>query len=472
MSTSSTLQVMLKELHPTIETWFIRGHLLRVWHVTHCNDKSRVLSVEMVFMDAEGTKIQASITNDLLTTIQIPLIEGCLYEIRDALVVINEGKGRPTPHSYRLVIQRHSVFFKVKHRVFNKLGLSSVNSSELVDIGDSDDHLIEKIGLLTSISTEREYVTGEKEYLETHGPIPSIVVVQFARIVPPNHLFFGNAGIESVDNITKVLFGPDIPEVYDMISWLAMTDCLLDGKINYLHMKIPDEAIRHKFLLHYPRKKIGELTQEGEHAFYVVWATIMAMVDDECWWVSACKHFPCKPEGPSFNHCDGCYCIIPRFNIKIEVFDGDDSALFILGDDEVQGLVGRSCEDILSSLETPRTSTFPDFFSHLIGKNMLFVVDNKKITGPAEGTYFHVNVICDEREIVRMFWKGECFRLDRMVHNKPSIPLYLDSRGGQKLIVILIIAHKQVPTQLTSSLSVPPSLVHVLLLGVCLASTK
>ncbi|KAJ1377419.1 Nucleic acid-binding, OB-fold [Sesbania bispinosa] len=418
--------------HPTLMCWVGFGH-------------PYVVEVEIVFIDAQGNKIQGSVSRDVLRMKRIEMDEGGCYDIGCVVVVPNDGKDRSTEHQYRLILDMHSKIVKVDPHPMTSYGLSPLTSSDIGRRKFCTEFLVDKIGLLTSLSPEQEYVKNDRDltvvfaeitdptgriecafyddylgdvrqYLKNEGACTSIVVVQFARIIEHGQVLFGDAGIETVTGITRVLFNPGIPEVFDMRNWLAMSGLSLENKVQYKDMDTPNLSLRDEFLLYHSRRQLGQLLKRGEAGMYVVWATITSIVQNDAWWYTVATHRTCTGEGSASTNCDGFYTVVPRYKLRVEATDGSDITILLLDDEDVETLLKISCKALIDSIKGPDLKTYPCIFNCLVGQNM-------------QGC-FKVKRVCAETEIIRMFVKGEFFRLDRMTRS--TIARLLGKHGDAK----------------------------------------
>ncbi|XP_057417865.1 uncharacterized protein LOC130712051 isoform X2 [Lotus japonicus] len=88
-----------------------------------------------------------------------------------------------------------------------------------------------------------------------------------------------------------------------------------------------------------------------------------------------------------------------RFRFKVEVFDGQDSAVFLLFDLEAELLAGFSCEKILNTIEIEKKvihdGDYPyDIEERLAGKEMLFKVCNNSRVKHDRDDCFQILRIC------------------------------------------------------------------------------
>ncbi|KAJ1377219.1 Nucleic acid-binding, OB-fold [Sesbania bispinosa] len=381
MSAMGEKFIHIRQISPDAPLWVVTAQLIRLWTNPICSDFSCVQTVEMIFMDPED---------------------------------------RPTRHPFRLAIHKHSQVIKVDSVCLTSFGLSPMKCSDIVRRKQDSDVLVDTVGLLTSLSCQREYISEGKDvaaiYMEitdpSNGPCTPVIVVQFARIVPDAQVLYGDVGIESVDNITRVLFNPQIPEVFQMLEWLHNADISLDGKIQYQHLDMPCLSLRDEFFLYHPRRRTGDLNQTEQVGVFVICATIIGLLENQAWWFSSCKTRPCSSKGPSLYSCDGSYSLIPRYNLRVEISDGQDTTYLSLGYADMQRLMKISCEELISKLQVPHSNTPPHVFNSLIGKRMLFLVKTFQ-TSSLQEVDFKVKRVCDDKELVRMFYKGHFFRSDR-----------------------------------------------------------
>ncbi|KAJ1432730.1 Nucleic acid-binding, OB-fold [Sesbania bispinosa] len=417
MSGGSSIYIPVREIAPHKENWMICARIIRIWTVTDCRNKSRVLSYEIVFIDRQGDKIQASISKQLVIIKNLHLDEEDFYDMKDVLVVPNDGSDRPSHHPFRLVIERRSLVAKAEPLPYTSYGLSPLNCSDIVWTKFQTEFLMDKLGLVTSVSCEREYIMDDKEirlafleitdptgkvecvlydqyvgelihFLKTNGPCTPIILLQFAEVVPDAQVLFGDVGIKSIPDISRMLFNPPIPEAFDMNGWLTMSGISLEGKIQFRQMEIPCLTLRDEFLLHHKKSDICDLNTNGEGGLFVVCAIITLLLENKAWWYTACRPHACSSKGSSLYTCDGDYSIIPRYYVKVEVCDETALTYLLLGDEHIEKLMQMSCRDMLSKLETTRS------------------------TNVHEGC-LRVKTLCIDRELIRMWLKGQYFRVDR-----------------------------------------------------------
>ncbi|KAJ1403514.1 Nucleic acid-binding, OB-fold [Sesbania bispinosa] len=364
MSAFPNIFISVKDVTPYVRGWVLPVQVIRIWSIPYSKERTRVLSVELVLTDAQGDKIQASLSRDVLKLRRLSMEEDGLYDISRAIVVPNEGKDRPTSYRLRLVFDMSTQIVKRTGRTYASLGLTPMSCIDIARKSDTD-FLMDKVGLLTSLSPEREYIKGQRDttvaFLEITDPTGIIECVLYDEYIDEVR----DGGIESVVGVTRVLLYPEIPEP----------------------------------------------------GMYVVWGRIIVLHESESWWNSSCNHQPATLQQQSMFTCDLCYSVVPRFNLKLEVSDGIGLTYIVLLDEDVERLVNASCKELLSSQDGSTSQSYPPIFQRLIGKAMLFLVEKKPGINHLNEGCFIAKRLCAEPEIVRMFLRGEFFRIDRQTRS-------------------------------------------------------
>ncbi|KAK7410546.1 hypothetical protein VNO78_01401 [Psophocarpus tetragonolobus] len=71
--------ISVKDINPEVDKWLINVQVLRIWGVHRGSHANCFASAKMVLIDAEHTKIQASISRDLMDVSQLDMHEGYVY---------------------------------------------------------------------------------------------------------------------------------------------------------------------------------------------------------------------------------------------------------------------------------------------------------------------------------------------------------------------------------------------------------
>ncbi|KAJ1384671.1 Nucleic acid-binding, OB-fold, partial [Sesbania bispinosa] len=446
MSGLSPIFFPVKEISPFLPLWWTKVNVSRKWGSSHLWTAFRLY----------GTTIQGSISKDIIRMNHIVTEEGHSYEISNVVVVPNEGVDCPTKHPFRLLFNICSKLVLHERYPLLSFGLPPLATVDMTRIKTETPYdtryLVDKVGILTSVSSERQYLKENKEvsvvfieitdptgktecvlygsyvdqldqFLKKNGPVTPIIVVQFARVATTAEVGFGDAGIETVSPVTRLLFNPIIPEVFDMTKRLVINDYKLDSKLKLTEIHPPYESLSDEFLLSHPKRVIADLNTENERGEFVAWGNIIEVCEDNLWWwgniievcednlwwYSTCKDHPSPYIGGHSHGCKKNCSPVPRFNIKILVFDKKGLAYFNIQHEDVEDLLQVSCEELIESFPEPDYFPYPTVFNTLLRQTMLFLVQKKTNLDTIHDGGFNVKRVCAQPEIVRMFMKNEFY---------------------------------------------------------------
>ncbi|XP_057443854.1 uncharacterized protein LOC130736010 [Lotus japonicus] len=131
---------------------------------------SKPYAMSLVLVDSDGMRIEAVIRKGMIQKFKRLIVEGQVYKIVYFNVVENDGAYRASPHEFKIVFNGRT---KVERDQSDIIPLNSFyfkNSEEIsATLGESD-VLVDMIGLVTAISTEKQYVKG--------GNVNKIIVLE------------------------------------------------------------------------------------------------------------------------------------------------------------------------------------------------------------------------------------------------------------------------------------------------------
>ncbi|GAU40429.1 hypothetical protein TSUD_397480 [Trifolium subterraneum] len=202
------------------------------------------------------------------------------------------------------------------------------------------DYLVDIIGLLTAISTEREYVRDGKvtkmlviELTDHSGKVEcalfgdyvdlfqdsigkavvgmKIVVVQFAKL----KMFRDKVSIQNVLNATRVLVNRVINEIDEFKKCIAFHGI---ESLNVVTLLGPPSrpSAEDDFLRLNPKKTVVELVGMSDVGTFIVGAVIDGFVDCEDLWYPTCRCHRSVSADSGAYYCKGCdkhvFSIVPR----------------------------------------------------------------------------------------------------------------------------------------------------------------
>ncbi|CAL0301287.1 unnamed protein product [Lupinus luteus] len=148
----------IQEINDAKDTWKLKIRIINLWRV----DRSSAPSLEMIFMDEKGDKIQVVVKNFNISQWEAELKEGQSYIGDNFDVVRNEGQYRGTYHSFKLIFQKGTIMnnkqlSEIPHNIYRFTAFEDI----LNGLAPSD-ILIDVIGEFVDIETSQPESTPKK----------------------------------------------------------------------------------------------------------------------------------------------------------------------------------------------------------------------------------------------------------------------------------------------------------------------
>ncbi|XP_042018976.1 uncharacterized protein LOC121766799 [Salvia splendens] len=170
-------------------------------------------NLECVLHDNEGTRIQASFTNNIMQKMAFQIREGGVFYIKNFLVQSNTLKNKATNHQFRLVMNSYTEIFEVKDLAFPRKIFSFKPFPEILQMRHYDD---------TSFFGEMR--------ISTHFQASKVLinpkldeVTDFRKRIEGDERFIRNGSLGPV--------GPNMSSEFDNLTVKSLEDleCLEDG---------------------------------------------------------------------------------------------------------------------------------------------------------------------------------------------------------------------------------------------------
>ncbi|KAJ1405252.1 hypothetical protein SESBI_26016 [Sesbania bispinosa] len=362
---------MLRNISPASDSWIVKVVVSHMWCIPHEYDPRDYSSVEMMVVDAEGSKIQLTVYRGLMSMYQAEMCEG-----------VAEIRGRMASDEFLVGEQVLIVILCLVRAMVDMMGMLVAASSKREYISNGAGRKFITMELYdhtgkVELTLFDEYVDKVLVHLRSLSNSRSIVVVQFAAIGSlVGYLFVNGADyVVSGDHViqnhlaaTRVL--------------IALLGWEIEGKVRHIGGNRRFISMKDDFLLLNPVKKDGH---------YVIWAKIAIILDKGAWWYLSCKCGGVVVPLLGLYRCETCHKmimnVIPRFRLRVVVSDGLETTNLFLLDEDVKYLIRKTCVEVLDETE----------------------VENGVVSFE-DGVYFVVKRVCQDMDIMRMFRS-----LDRLV---------------------------------------------------------
>ncbi|XP_048491441.2 uncharacterized protein LOC125492768 [Beta vulgaris subsp. vulgaris] len=326
--------VPISEIGKGMKLCTIEVRIIRVWERPNFKNQLETESIEMVLMDSEGSKIQASCRKGLILQFMPKIKEGEFKQFSNFLVRENGAMEKPMTHNCVLSLNYGSRIEECRVLDIPKFGFTFAKFEDIISKRLPDTYYIDIIGQLTGYSGITE---------TTKSRMMTIELVDTC---------FPSSGEQKSGQLTQLS--------------------------NDTNDFLKEESI----------KDISDLLEMNKAGICVSLATIEDIDIQYSWYYDACKR--CNSGLVKEGDVTRCRkdnhvvkSTVPRFKIKFIVSDKTADASFLMFDKEVCKLVGKTAKEILDLQDKDaEETTFPEDFKFLLGKRFLFKVkvpDNNAI---------------------------------------------------------------------------------------------
>ncbi|KAJ1426341.1 hypothetical protein SESBI_10360 [Sesbania bispinosa] len=413
------------------ESWHIVARVVRLWKIPNFHNAKISLALEMVLCDERGGKIHAVVRRTLVYKFQSTLIEGAAYSISNFGVGENSGEFKYSMHLYKVNFEYHTRVVLMRDCTIPRFQFSFVSLADVMAPSFDNSYLVDVIGVLTGIGTEKEYERNRKKYrmnvmeLEIDGSkiecalfenylddlnaflasgntTNVVVVVQLAKVKP----FKGKVSLQNSLHATKLIFNPDFDKAVELRKRLEENTESVSQPLSQI-AEVPKLTMEEEFLTHTVMKTIEELKDSNEECCCIVMATIKHLIEGEDWWYKACRCGTSIFSDSKMYYCGTCnkhiVSVFYRYRLKVREIDSTDSATLVIFDRDAASLLDISCSDLLESTAQPNDKSFPAEISALVDQTFLFKVENKIVSNSRFETSYKVRRVCSDSELIQQF---------------------------------------------------------------------
>ncbi|QHN93866.1 Replication protein A 70 kDa DNA-binding subunit C [Arachis hypogaea] len=396
-------------INPEKEAWNLKVRVIRLWTVPTFTGQLLPNSMEMILVDESGCKIQATLRKTMIYRFKQLFSEGRVYVMKLFSVVPNQGSYRD--HCLGCICD-----------FIPKFALTISPFTELLETKEDFGFLVDVVGLLVSVSEEKEYDKDEKKMkmavMELAENDHRIRCALFGEYVDElNRFLSSGVGLQNVMFASKLGFNLDIPEVaaFRKKVFFSIPHGVSASQPIGIVGSGKNIGIEDDFMKLTPRCTVKSLDDNNRVGTFVVLAKIAEIVEDGPWWYSACM---C---GRGVQAESGIYfCqfynihvtnVTLRFRVKVLVEDSTSVSIFFLFDREASYLLNKTCaqlfEQHLKDVDVVFGTQSPPIFQEIIGKIILFKVLSRPVgMEKFKGTY-PVRCVCDDAAIAGFVPKGE-----------------------------------------------------------------
>ncbi|GJS08334.1 hypothetical protein Tco_0365130 [Tanacetum coccineum] len=428
MATTSNL---LTELTPFKDDWHIKVRIIKLWKLPSYKNPMETFRIELILLDEEGNKIQATVKNTCVKNHEKSLGQDmCLY-ISEFGVTDNDAKDTfVVKHPYKINFYRTTRVKKCDDFSGPVYGFNFKPFTDLLQEKKDSTFAYDLIGDITScgkIETQEEkggklkrfiriemqdtmgnklqnvtlwgaYADQLDEYMGDRSALGHVVlIIQFAK----HKIYREKPNVSNMFNATNLFINADIPEINSFKKTLLEN---LGGEASVNHdVTLP------------PRKvNLADIRDIAEIKSVVVVATIKVIERDNKWYYLACGSCNRIVDEKTVDKKDSdsgelkkqvvIVCSnkeVVNYKIQIRVLDKSGSVSLTLFDRVASKLLNRTAEEFIREMrKNGDMDHFPEHFNILLGCTYAFKVDITKYCLDNHKFVYPVATFTDDGSII------------------------------------------------------------------------
>ncbi|KAL8463818.1 hypothetical protein ACS0TY_033676 [Phlomoides rotata] len=133
---------LVNEINPDKETWRVKVKVTRRWMVLSKDSNKNKCFLEMVLIDEQGDKIQATVPRYLIRRYENIVKEGVIYDLYNFRVEKPEGQFFATKHQYKITFHSNTEMRKSSHLLAIKRDAEFISFDDIVKQSNDEDKFL------------------------------------------------------------------------------------------------------------------------------------------------------------------------------------------------------------------------------------------------------------------------------------------------------------------------------------------
>ncbi|GKC26564.1 nucleic acid-binding, OB-fold, replication protein A, OB domain protein [Tanacetum coccineum] len=428
---------LLTELTPFKDDWHIKVRIIKLWKLPSYKNPMETFRIELILLDEEGNKIQATVKNTCVKNHEKSLGQDmCLY-ISEFGVTDNDEKDTfVVKHPYKINFYRTTRVKKCddfsgpvygfNFKPFTDLLQEKKDSTfaygrkkeELkrfirIEMQDTMGNKLQNVTLWGAYADQLDEYMGDRS---AFGHV--VIIIQFAK----HKIYREKPNVSNMFNATNLFINADIPEINSFKKTLLEN---LGGEASD-HQIVPlvkydRYDVRQDFLVKLQKVNLADIRDIAEIKSVVVVATIKVIERDNKWYYLACgscnrivdeKTVDKKDSDSgelkkqvvfvcSNKECGEVTNVRYNYKIQIRVLDKSGSVSLTLFDRVASKLLNRTAEEFIREMrKNGDMDHFPEHFNILLGCTYAFKVDITKYCLDNHKFVYPVATFTDDGSII------------------------------------------------------------------------
>ncbi|CAH1420694.1 unnamed protein product [Lactuca virosa] len=373
------------EINASKESWNIRVKVIMLWKPTYINNPNMIASLNMILIDQEGSRIQATIKKILflylnpysmkelsgrsVTSLWLAMkVNTCLSLINIKSISTKPQKNFDTRVAFGEVVSTDPM------RVIVEYG----REKRLMNLVAQD-----LSGTRIAVALWGSFAMKLNTYISQHNndTAPVIILLRLAKL----KIWGGQPQVGNCLFGSRLHINDDMPQILEFKSNLNALDTNVESSSRTSQLN-SDTVVANPedYYLRFQIKNIDEIPDFNEEVGLTIIATIIGFDMDDGWYSFYCRDCSKKVtkndddvDADPF-HCDGCGFVSDVFGkirIVVCVQDESGSSSFVLFERHVKDLIHRGNQWLMDKIAKDQgRQQIPDEFKILLNKKFVFKV--------------------------------------------------------------------------------------------------
>ncbi|CAH1432509.1 unnamed protein product [Lactuca virosa] len=384
----ATYQVVfdkVAEINASKESWNIRVKVVMLWKPTYINNPNMVASLDMILIDQEGSRIQATIKKILFLYLNPYSMKELSGRSVTSLWLAMKA------NTCLSLINIKSISTKPQKNFDTRVAFGEVVSTDpmrvIVEYG-REKRLMNLVaqdlsGTRIAVALWGSFAMKLNTYISQHNndTAPVIILLRLAKL----KIWGGQPQVGNCLFGSRLHINDDMPQILEFKSNLNALDTNVESSSRTSQLN-SDTVVANPedYYLRFQIKNIDEIPDFNEEVGLTIIATIIGFDMDDGWYSFYCRDCSKKvtkndddvDAGPF--HCDGCGFVSDVFGkirIVVRVQDESGSSSFVLFERHVKDLIHRGNQWLMDKIAKDQgRQQIPDEFKILLNKKFVFKV--------------------------------------------------------------------------------------------------
>ncbi|XP_076929621.1 replication protein A 70 kDa DNA-binding subunit C-like [Bidens hawaiensis] len=427
--------IKLRELDATKTNYTIKVRVVRLWRKPNNKNPNEIWSIEMIIMDEEGTKMQASVFKTYFPKFEEHLrVNECYFIFRptlaDNVAKIKHVDNDIIGYVYKCYEVEKKPVRGGKEAIKMEIKLEDLEGRHII------------------LTLWEEYCQQMLNYMQNKQQAHVFLILQFGNL----HIYGHNRTVSNVYDATRLFINSPIDEILEFKkSFLSNI-----GEETSSHRSVGTSmvsSLEDEFLNDIDFINIREINEIKEVKSLIVVGKIKVLCIEKSWNYRSCDLCKNGVETTTFridkgenpadfevakqykclnDNCTQTIVSSPmiRYKIPIRVQDCTGTVTLTMFEREANKLIGRIAKDVLDEQEQVNFLSFLNPFNVLLERKFAFRIEIKNYNLDNNAEYFSITKLTEDLNIIskleKNFYNNQVEDSDSVNPSNSELPLQTD----------------------------------------------